>query len=190
MLINLAKLYGDVMVMPIALNSDECQQIIRICEEDTSGWRRSGTIDKVKNEGDYYCNGQSDSYFIMTTTESLSNIDNILFNAYSAGLAKYSELIGSEFYVTSDEGYSLMRYGIDDHYKPHVDKGPNQKRVISALIYLNEDYEGGELDFVRQKLIIKPTTGMLVMFPSGATHIHASLPIKSGGKYTAATWFY
>lgn len=55
--------------------------------------------------------------------------------------------------------------------------------LMSAVAYLNDDYEGGELDFPEQGLTIKPTAGSVVVFPSVEPFYHQSLPIISGIKY-------
>jgi hypothetical protein len=44
-------------------------------------------------------------------------------------------------------------------------------------------YDGGELNFVRQDLIIKPEAGDIILCPSNFVYEHASLEIKSGTKY-------
>ncbi len=62
-------------------------------------------------------------------------------------------------------------------------------RAISAICYLNSDFEGGELTFEQHALTIKPRRGLLVMFPSTAGYVHEVLPVKSGRRYTASLWF-
>jgi hypothetical protein len=60
-----------------------------------------------------------------------------------------------------------MRYHTD--YVREVMPSPGFKFVVTTTSYLNDDYEGGELDFsVGGKLIkYKPKAGDLVVFPSG-----------------------
>lgn len=50
---------------------------------------------------------------------------------------------------------------------------------ISNLIYLNDDYSGGELYFPNHNLKIKPETGMLISFPGNWFNRHAILPASS-----------
>jgi predicted 2-oxoglutarate/Fe(II)-dependent dioxygenase YbiX len=64
----------------------------------------------------------------------------------------------------------------------------SQDRDYSVLLYLNEEYEGGELEFVNQKYRFKPKTGMLVGFPSGHEYLHAALPTTSGIRYVIVSW--
>jgi predicted 2-oxoglutarate/Fe(II)-dependent dioxygenase YbiX len=61
-------------------------------------------------------------------------------------------------------------------------------RCVSALCYLNDDYEGGELEFTNFNVKIKPLPGMLILFPSNYAYRHVAHPIKSGTKYSLVTW--
>jgi hypothetical protein len=56
-------------------------------------------------------------------------------------------------------------------------------------MYLNDDYEGGELWFPYLDIKFKPTYGDIVMFPSTYIYAHASLPVTRGTKYAAVTMF-
>lgn len=58
----------------------------------------------------------------------------------------------------------------------------------SLVIYLNDDYEGGELYFSEQDLKIKPEAGSIVAFP--ATTLHRSLPVTKGEKWHSPCFWY
>jgi hypothetical protein len=62
-------------------------------------------------------------------------------------------------------------------------------RTVSAIYYLNNDFDGGELVFEQHELTIKPHGGLLVFFPSDKHHVHEVRPVRSGHRYTAAIWF-
>jgi predicted 2-oxoglutarate/Fe(II)-dependent dioxygenase YbiX len=62
-------------------------------------------------------------------------------------------------------------------------------RDVSAIYYLNDEFEGGEIIFDRQGLRIKPRQGLLIAFPSDAEHEHEVLPVLSGRRYTMPIWF-
>ena len=60
---------------------------------------------------------------------------------------------------------------------------------VSMSVKLNDDYEGAELDFPRQGASNAGlSVGELLVWPSLVTHPHASLPIKSGIKYSLTIW--
>jgi hypothetical protein len=87
--------------------------------------------------------------------------------------------------VTYYEAFNFVKYeGEGSHFNIHADHGPAYNCTVSAVIYINDDYEGGELKFPRMdNLIYKPRVGDIVLCPSNYIYEHASLPIKSGTKY-------
>lgn len=54
-----------------------------------------------------------------------------------------------------------------------------------SIIYLNEEYEGGELFFPKYNIHIKPKAGTLVFFPSTNMYAHGVTEVKSGIRYTS-----
>jgi predicted 2-oxoglutarate/Fe(II)-dependent dioxygenase YbiX len=61
-------------------------------------------------------------------------------------------------------------------------------RDVSAIYYLNEEFDGGEIVFERQQLTVKPRRGLLMAFPSDADHVHEVLPVRSGVRFTMPIW--
>lgn len=55
-------------------------------------------------------------------------------------------------------------------------------RLYSGLVYLNDDYEGGELRLVQgvKAEEIRPPAGTLISLPCGLTHIHGVAPVTTG----------
>lgn len=83
------------------------------------------------------------------------------------------------------EAFNFVKYeGEGTHFNIHADHGPAYNCTVSAVIYLNDDYEGGDIKFPRlDGLVYKPKMGDIAIFPSNYIYEHASLPIKSGTKY-------
>jgi hypothetical protein len=61
-------------------------------------------------------------------------------------------------------------------------------RDISLLIYLNDDFTGGDLELPDRGETIRPEAGMLVAFPSDHRFSHAALPVESGDRYVIVSW--
>lgn len=82
------------------------------------------------------------------------------------------------------------KYGINKYYEnmymgPHVDWNEfNSDITYTIVVYLNDDYEEGELFFVNPEinLKIKPKKGSIVMFPSVEPYLHQSCNIPKGRK--------
>lgn len=86
------------------------------------------------------------------------------------------------------EPYSALKYGVNEEYKNHYDSPTEIGRAISALVYLNNDYQGGHLEFANFGIRIRPEPGMLILFPSNYAYRHCSTPITAGTKYSLVTW--
>ena len=74
---------------------------------------------------------------------------------------------------------------------PHADNAnPDRSahmmayRDLSGIVYLNDDYDGGELYFTALDVAIKPKRGMLVGIAAGFHHEHAVLRVGSGLRLT------
>ena len=87
--------------------------------------------------------------------------------------------------VTYYEAFNFVKYeGEGQEFKIHADHGPHYNTTVSIVVYLNEDYDGGEIHFPRlDKLTYTPKAGDIAVFPSNYIYEHASLPMKSGRKY-------
>ena len=95
------------------------------------------------------------------------------------------------------EAAQVLRYQPGQQYRPHFDfvrAAPNQ-RVLTALVWLNHDYKGGETTFPRAGLKLKPRKGDAVVFrnalPSGQVDPlteHAGLPVSRGTKFLYSRW--
>jgi hypothetical protein len=62
-------------------------------------------------------------------------------------------------------------------------------RHVSALLYLNDDFEGGEIVFDAQQIEIRPEPGMLVAFPSSFEYPHEVRPVTRGRRISMPFWF-
>ena len=98
---------------------------------------------------------------------------------------------------TFREPFSLLRYQLSEEYQYHVDaplfdcgsKDTNAKnRLISMVIYVNDDFKGGETQFHGRKY--KPVRGKALVFPSNWNYPHRSCPVLDGEKLAIVTWYH
>ena len=101
------------------------------------------------------------------------------------------------------EFLSVLHYAPGQQYLPHYDWLPpgddfdrGGQRVTTALLYLNEDYQGGDTHFLTPDIAFRGAPGDLLIFhnclPDGQadkTTRHASLPITAGAKWIGSQWF-
>jgi prolyl 4-hydroxylase len=95
------------------------------------------------------------------------------------------------------EPLQLLRYRPGGEYKPHMDALPAEpnQRVLTMLVYLSDDYEGGETSFPRTGLSFRGRTGDALFFRNAGADgradplaLHAGLPVTRGTKYLASRW--
>ena len=99
--------------------------------------------------------------------------------------------------VCCGEPLHILRYSPGQEYRPHFDALPgvaNQRRW-TALVYLNEGYEGGETEFPELGIAAKGKTGDALLFRNvtedGAGDPrtrHAGRPVVKGVKWLATRW--
>ena len=123
----------------------------------------------------------------ITNNLLLQNIHNQFYTLLLAAIHPYSVRYGIQEPLYH-EGYSLLKYSKNQEYKKHYDGGTIIQRAISAVVYLNDNYEGGELAFPHFDVKIKPEAGMLILFPSNYAYAHIAHPVTSGTKYALVTW--
>jgi predicted 2-oxoglutarate/Fe(II)-dependent dioxygenase YbiX len=84
-------------------------------------------------------------------------------------------------------GYELKPH-IDNEHLDGTSNGMEQ-RTFSAVVYLNDNYEGGEIYFPAINASVKPTMGQLVAFRSSRRHMHGVRDVTRGLRYTMPAWF-
>jgi prolyl 4-hydroxylase len=99
--------------------------------------------------------------------------------------------------VEQGEPLQLLRYSPRQEYRNHSDALPHaeNQRILTALVYLNEDFEGGETVFPSAKLALRGKTGDALIFRNtdgqgrpDPRAVHAGLPVKAGTKLLASRW--
>ena len=78
-----------------------------------------------------------------------------------------------------------------------TESAPGARPIITITIYLNDDYEGGEVSYLREEdnsvITYKPKAGDIVIFPSGKPFYHAARKVSKNNKYLLrqfVTWDY
>ena len=78
--------------------------------------------------------------------------------------------------------YRIIKYGIDQSFHDHVDKGASV--YGSCSLALNDDYEGGEYRFFRGGHKIKLKKGQGMIWPADYFFVHGVDKITKGCKYS------
>lgn len=176
-----------------AIPASDCDSYIKTLEDTLSGdtqYEWGGA--KVTNSSDvdsYARNAQDfkiSSNNLGPVTEENSQLYSMheaIFQKLRACIDDYSAYWGVG--IRSYEAFNFVKYdGAGTQFRIHADHGPTYVATVSAVIYLNDDYEGGELWFPRFGVDLKPKQGDIAIFPSTFIYEHASKEMISGTKYS------
>ena len=90
----------------------------------------------------------------------------------------------------SREAMRITKFtGPGEFFGSHSDDSFATPRTASMVYYPNDDYDGGELEFIHFGVTIKPKAGQLFMFPSGYSYEHKVHPVRSGTRITMVSFF-
>lgn len=110
---------------------------------------------------------------------------------------KAKELVEQSFRLTcSNTEIHFLRYQNGAYYKSHID---GQKivdkdvfrvteRDITCVMYLNDDYENGQVYFDFFDKEYKPKAGDVLIYPATWQYIHGVKPVN-GTRYCIVMWF-
>lgn len=103
-----------------------------------------------------------------------------------------------KYHISTKDNPIGMRYHSD--YIREQGESPGYKFVITCTIYFNDDYEGGEVDFVMGDKLVKykPEAGDLLVFPSGhpdyltedgMPYLHGVMPSYNKNKFLSRMYW-
>jgi hypothetical protein len=188
-------------IFPKAATQQYCEDLIKWFEfnnREGSGGRKNtvsrqedeGGVSKTEKDSEIYWLG---SHNIMLPRDYilLAEFNKMVWKAYDKfktvygagldqlGLHKMSPFIKIQRYQPT-QGYHV--------WHSEVTRTWNARRVLVCLLYLNTVEEGGETEFLYQKMRVPAVQGTLAMFPATWTHLHRGNPPLKGNKYVINTW--
>jgi prolyl 4-hydroxylase len=107
------------------------------------------------------------------------------------------------------EPLQVAHYGVGGEYRPHFDSynpktdvgrrhlAARGQRLLTALLYLNDDFTDGTTEFPRLGFAVVARRGAVLTFENcrrGGTRphpksVHAGLPVSQGEKWIGVLWF-
>ena len=95
-------------------------------------------------------------------------------------------------YIEHVNQLDILKYEKNYHYKFHVDEISTTSRILSAIIFLNNDYIGGSLvfknTFDEEQFEVNPIPGSIVIWPSNILFPHAVKPVEKGVRFSIVAW--
>ena len=121
--------------------------------------------------------------------------DNVYYEdikkAFERVIKKHSDKF-SLFSVQHTTDFRINRYSIGGFMSSHVDNIHHSHGQqygypqVSVLLYLNDDYEGGEF-YVAGKMF-EPEQGSGIIFPSNFMFPHEAKTVTKGTRWSIVTW--
>jgi predicted 2-oxoglutarate/Fe(II)-dependent dioxygenase YbiX len=90
------------------------------------------------------------------------------------------------------ESVSIAYYPTNSYNSPHADNCVIDNGVVkrvkdwthTAVVFLNNDFTGGNLVYPNQGCVFVPTVGTLIIAPAGEEYIHYVEPVTTGERFT------
>lgn len=90
----------------------------------------------------------------------------------------------------------IVAWRVGDGQAPHADKElpdgtPNNYpgNDIASLMYLTDEYSGGEIYFPNQNLTIRPKVGSAIFFPGDKEYLHGVNTVAEGIRFTSPAFW-
>ena len=111
---------------------------------------------------------------------------NILEKVFVIAHKKCIDSYGVELNSFKGQQIPLIRFEQGYRMNEHADTTGD----FAALYYINDDYEGGEINFMDHNLKIKPKANSLITFPSNSDYWHEVLENTGTERYSSTLWFH
>lgn len=92
--------------------------------------------------------------------------------------------INLQWYAAGEGGYPYWHCEL----YPRDPAGETLHRHLLWTLYLNDDFQAGETEFLFQERKIAPRTGSLLIAPTAFTHTHRGNRPEGGDKFIATSW--
>jgi hypothetical protein len=108
-------------------------------------------------------------------------LDKVFMLAYQKCIDSYNV----ELYSFENERTPLVKFEKNYKMNEHADTAGD----FAVIYYLNDDYDGGEINFMDHNLKIKPKSNSFITFPSNSDYWHEVLENTLKERYSATQWF-
>ena len=174
-------------VMDLELQEDSYQRI-----SEWSDWHASDDKSILYGQSKTI---YSDQFITPLQNEILQRktlyIKNSIAMAAEMSVSKYLSNNGldREQYKFNDDNYYIKKWNVGSFMGPHSDGNYSDNNLaLSIVIYLNDNYDGGEISFPEKNITIKPKLGSAIIFSSN--EMHEVLPVKNGDRYMSPKHMY
>lgn len=176
-------LENKIVEVPNFVSSETAQSMIEYFEYKSEMW---GPIAFYGSSGMGFPPHDDDLEKFNLSTDFFNNIKN-----------KFEEAVEKIFErkVKANTSHA-QKWDVGGFASPHSDNSdfdgnPNAFEINKyvAVLYLNDDYDGGELYFPDHDISIRPNPYSLISFPGGVENVHGVSEITRGTRYTMVSFW-
>jgi Rps23 Pro-64 3,4-dihydroxylase Tpa1-like proline 4-hydroxylase len=186
----------DVGIFEHFLSDDECDSFIELFENrdkkgDTYNRQDSERADAL-DKTDTALSVSLNDVFGSVKIGKLN--DDFINNFWDNGIQKYGQYYPGLLRIDKKMwGYKIQKTLAGEGYHIWHDENSSPKhttRILTWTIYLNDEFTGGETEFLHKNMRLTPKKGTLVIFPANFTHTHRGNPPLTGEKYIMTSWVH
>jgi len=130
---------------------------------------------------DFYKLNEEKSFLFRDVYPLRLDINNFVISFLIEKLESISKLFDSKI-----DWFEIVKWPIGSKQDLHFDTASN-KTTFSSIVYLNDNFEGGET-YYKDGTIIKPILGRSLFF-DGNYYKHGVKKVKKNTRYVLATWY-
>ena len=167
---------------------DQCKELVSYIDKLENNSVLIDEGEKTKGNIEHLTLNMSFDYDLHAWSWIGDNINGNMQKCIDHYLKQFPQL-GKNRFLINDFKIKKIPAGCGFHNWHFEDNNiQNTNRYFVVQIYLNEEFEGGETEFLYFNIRLKPKLGRLIIFPAAFTHTHRGNTPIGGTKYIASTW--
>jgi hypothetical protein len=131
------------------------------------------------------------------SSDVITSLNPEISNIISMYQVKVKDIIEKNFNVVLGPNVPhIVAWRVGNGQAPHADKElpdgtPNMYpgNDIASLMYINDEYSGGEIYFPNQGVQVKPKSGSLIFFPGDKEYLHGVHQVTDGIRFTSPAFW-
>ena len=168
-----------------------CDQLIKYYKKNTE-YKSLVIHYSAKTKTSVVDKNHKDSIDVTFFNNSQNKTINKYFDILTQLVTDYIKHFNLNYGVRScDSGTNIQFYPKNGGFKTwHTERSniKNSKRALVFMTYLNDINDGGETEFLYQKIKIKPKKGLSLIWPTDFTHTHRGIPSPTEEKMIVTGW--
>lgn len=163
------------------ISAEECSELVAAAEK-RNGWLASGSTLQFWEERNIPL------FNVVPALSSDDKIKKLLVRIHDGLRDAFSKRFNNGLPVYCDQ-IGIVRWPVGSWQMTHIDHVDGLDRVCGSVVYLNDDYEGGETFYPFFEKSMKPLKGKMFAHSPDNEHLHGVTKIIGKTRYTiSSTW--